>query len=43
MTGLMDPLRRLDQRMTHVMAEAAIPLLRINLAITYLWFDAGSV
>ncbi len=40
MKGLMNHLNRIDRTITHLMAEAALPLLRISLAITYIWFGA---
>ncbi len=40
MRGLLYRLNQIDRTIIHFMADAAIPLLRISLAINYIWFGA---
>ncbi len=40
MRGLMKRLHQIDRALIHLMSEAALPLLRITLAINYIWFGA---
>jgi uncharacterized membrane protein YkgB len=40
MKGLMNRLRQIDRAMIDFMSSSALPLLRISLAINYIWFGA---